>query len=59
MFFQGVKISQRVSVTWSINFYCLAAMQFDRVETRLNFLSEEFRFQSLACDAFFSKVRNF
>ena len=37
MFFQGVKISQRDSVTWSINFYCLAAMQLDRVETRLSF----------------------
>ena len=36
-FFQGVKISQRDSVTWSINFYCLAAMQLDRVETRLSF----------------------
>ena len=34
MFFQGVKISQRDSVTWSINFYCLAAMQLDRVETK-------------------------
>ena len=37
MFFQGVKISQRDSVTWSINFYCLAAMQLDRVETRLSY----------------------
>ena len=37
MFFQGVKISQRDSVTWSINFYCLAAMQLYRVETRLSY----------------------